>query len=150
MNTFYSPQTTCLCLLAVDEAQVAVPPNRHNVGEEEAVLQRHEAKVDNLHKGPHQPVGLQRRPPRLVQTSLGACALHGRHAAEEDTNHDGGEGELVTGHAGEDLDLAVGVGDAASEEAEPGGRYGTEDTWRMSVNYGEDTMRYGVRNVQPP
>ena len=61
-------------------------------------------------------------------------ALHGRHAAEENTNHDGGESKLVTSNAGEDLELAVRVGNATGEEAKPRSCDGSEDAWEYEVS----------------
>lgn len=117
----------CCGLFAVDQAEVAVPANGNNVGEENPVLKGEEAKVDDLDEGPNHPVGLKGRPPGLLKACLRAGALHGGHAAQEDTDHDGSKGQLVTGHTGEDLHARVWQIDAASQEAEPGRGNGAKD-----------------------
>lgn len=114
-------------LLVVDPAQVTVPANGHNIGKQHTVLQGQEGKVDHLDKGPDHPVCLERGPPCGLELLLRAAALHGGHAAEEDADHDGGEGELVAGNAGHGGEALVGRVDAAGEEVEPGGGDGAED-----------------------
>lgn len=116
-------------LLAVDPAQVAVPANGDNVGKEHTVLQRQEGKVDGLHKRPDHPVGAEGGPPGLLEALLDAGALHGGHAAEEDTNHGRGKDGLVDKDAPEGLDALIGEGDPASEEIEPRCCRGTKDDW---------------------
>lgn len=93
------------------------------------MLERQEGEVDHLDKGPDHPVGLEGRPPRLLQALLGAGSLHGGHAAEERADHNGGKDELVAGDAGEHLDALVPRVDVAGQEAEPGGGNGAEDDW---------------------
>lgn len=105
--------------LAVDPAEVAVPSDGDNVGKQDAVLKRQKGKVDGLNKGPHQPVCLEGGPPRRLQTLLCARSLHGGHAAEEGTNHDGGKQGLVAGNTGERLYPWVSERDVAGQESEP-------------------------------
>lgn len=114
-------------LFAVDPAQVAVPSDGDDVGKEHAVLEGQEGKVDGLDKGPDHPVGAEGGPPGLLEALLGAGALHGGHAGEEDGDHGGREDRLVDEDAGHGLDALVGEGDAAGEEVEPGGGSGAED-----------------------
>lgn len=83
------------------------------------MLQRQEGEVNRLHKGPDHPVGLERGPPGRLELLLGAVALHGGHAAEEDTDHDRREGELVSGDAGNCRKALVGRVDAAGQKVEP-------------------------------
>lgn len=106
-------------LLTVHPAEVAVPANGDNVGKEHAVLQGQKGKVDCLNHGPQHPVGLQRRPPRLLQAFLGAVAFHRCHAAEERSDHDRREQTLVAGHTSEGLNPLVASIDIAGKEAEP-------------------------------
>lgn len=94
-------------LLAVDPAEVAVPADGDNVGKQDSVLERQEGKVDGLHKRPHHPVGLQGRPPSLLEALLGTVSFHGSHAAEEHANHDGCKQGLVAGNAGKSFDSRV-------------------------------------------
>lgn len=107
--------------LAVHPAEVAVPANGDDIGKQQAVLQRQEGEVDKLDKRPQHPVGLQSRPPGGVEALLGAFALHGGHAAQEDSNHDGSEERLVGRHARQRLNTGISEGDATGEEAQPGG-----------------------------
>ena len=117
-----------LRLLSVDPAEVAVPANGDDVGEQDPVLQRQVGEVDELHKRPDHPVGPQRRPPVLLEPLLGAGALHGGHAAQEDADHDRGEGALVAADAGEGLEArAAGDDDLARKQVEPGRGDGAED-----------------------
>lgn len=93
------------------------------------MLERQEGEVDHLDERPHHPVGLQRRPPRLVEALLDAGALHRGHAAQERADHDGREEHLVAGDASEHLDALVPRVDVASQEAEPRRGHGAEDAW---------------------
>lgn len=107
-------------LLAIDPAEVAVPANGYDIGKQDAMLKRQEGKVDCLNNGPHQPVGLQGRPPRLLEALFGTGTLHGGHAAEESANHDGSKQRLVASDAGESFNSRVPKVDIASQESEPG------------------------------
>jgi hypothetical protein len=91
------------------------------------VGQRDEGEVDHLDKRPDHPVGLQGRPPGLLQPLLGAFALHGGHAAQEDANHDGGEEALVAGNTGQRLDALVACIDVTGQKAKPGSSDGAKD-----------------------
>lgn len=106
--------------LAVDPAEVAVPANGDDIGKQQTVLQRQEGKVDKLHRRPQHPVGLEGRPPGLVEALLGALALHRGHAAEEDADHDGSKQQLVSRHARQRLDSGIPEADATGQEAQPG------------------------------
>lgn len=108
-------------LFAIDPAQIAVPANGNDIGEEHAVLEREKGKVNGLDKGPDHPVGAEGGPPGLLEALLGRITLHGGHAAEEDGNHGGRKDGLIDKDAGEGLDALVGRGDAAGEKVEPGG-----------------------------
>lgn len=94
----------CLLLHAVHPAEVTVPADGNDIGEQDTMLQGHECEVDHLDEGPDQPIRLQRRPPGLLQPLLGAYAFHSCHAAQEDTDHDRSEGTLVTPNACESLE----------------------------------------------
>lgn len=91
------------------------------------MLQGQEGEVDHLDKGPDHPVGLKGGPPGGIKLLDGAVALHGGHAAEEDADHDGREGELVACDARDRLEALVGWADATGQEAEPGGGGRPED-----------------------
>lgn len=121
-------QAPTLFALAVDPAQITVPPNGNNVGEENAVLQRQKREVDSLNERPHHPVGLESRPPRLFKTLLGASALHGSHAAKERTDHDWGEEGLIAEDASSGLNSSVGKIDVACQESKPSGSNGAKHT----------------------
>ncbi|KEY66491.1 hypothetical protein S7711_10903 [Stachybotrys chartarum IBT 7711] len=116
-------------LFAVDPAQVAVPADGYDVGEQHPVRQRHIGEVDHLDEWPDHPVGLERGPPRLLEPLLGALALHGGHAAEEDSDHDGREEQLVTGHAREHFNALVPHNDLERQESKPGGSHGSEHAY---------------------
>lgn len=115
--------------LAVDPAEVAVPADGDDVGKHDAMGQGHVGEVDELDERPDTPVSLEGRPPRRLELLLGAGALHGGHAAEEDADHDGGEAALVDGHAGEGGEPRVGRVDAACDEVEPSGSHRAEDAF---------------------
>lgn len=100
--------------LAVHPAEVAVPTNGDDVGKQQTVLQRQEGEVDKLHGRPEHPVGLESRPPGRFKAFRGAFALHGGHAAEEDSNHDGSKQQLVSRHTRRRLDPSIPEGDATS------------------------------------
>lgn len=98
--------------------------------------QGHISEVDELHERPDHPVRLQGGPPGLVEPLLDALTLHGGHAAEEDTNHDGGECSLVASHTSKSLETGIaGNSDLAGQEVEPGGGHRSEDAClNTSVN----------------
>lgn len=122
----HSPQTP-LALLRIHITQVAVPPQRHHIHHQHSMLQRHEAKVHQLHCRPEHPIRLQYRPVRILETLLHAAALHVGHVAEETGKVRGGEDELVEADAGEDCCGLAGGVDARGEEFEPRRRGGAED-----------------------
>lgn len=119
--------------LAVHPAEVAVPANGDDIGKQQTVLQRQEGEVDKLHKRPEHPVGLESRPPSGVEALLGAFALHGGHAAEEDSNHDGSEERLVGRHSRQRLDTGISKGDATGQETQPGGCNRPKNTYNRLV-----------------
>ncbi|KAI9171805.1 LOW QUALITY PROTEIN: hypothetical protein HJFPF1_01296 [Paramyrothecium foliicola] len=141
-------------LLAVDPAEVAVPTDGNNVGEEHPVRQGHVGEVDKLNKRPDHPVGLERRPPSLLEPLLGAGALHGGHAAQEHTDHDGRKEGLVTGNAGERLHALVPESDVAGKEAKPRGGHGAKDACAIQeisiVNTIGLAGNVAGENSQPP
>lgn len=118
---------------AVEEAQVAVPPDADDVDEEDAVVERHDAEVDGLDGGPEVVVAGEGGLVVLAQLLLRGGALEDGHGGEEDADGDGGEDELVGGDAGDGLDDLVLVGDVAGEELEPGCGGGAEDGWVVLV-----------------
>lgn len=122
-------------LLAIDPAEVAVPANGYDIGKQDAMLKRQEGKVDCLNNGPHQPVGLQGRPPRLLEALFGTGTLHGGHAAEESANHDGSKQRLVAGDAGESFNSRVPEVDVASQESEPGCGDRAKDAYALNQHW---------------
>lgn len=70
--------------MAVEEAQVAVPPQRDYIDNQNSVMQRYELEVDDLDEGPDHPVGLKGVLVRAIELILRARTLHDRHAAEEE------------------------------------------------------------------
>ena len=109
------------------------------------MLQGEEGEVDELDERPDHPVGLERRPPRLLEALLGAGALHGGHAAEEDANHDGREERLVAADAGERLEARVAQVDAAGQDAEPRRGDGSKDACNNSAFMPSAAMSVGGR-----
>lgn len=114
------------------------------------MLQREECEVDHLDKRPNHPVGAQSWPVGLIQAFLDAGTLHGGHAAEEDTNHDGGEEKLVAGDAGECLKSLVSHVDVASKDSKPSRGSRAKDDWKRVSYWLEVIHRCVVKNSHPP
>lgn len=87
-------------------------------------LNRHQAKVDNLHSRPQAVVGLERRKihvPELAGDCATASTLGNGHGGEEDSQTEGRKDELVkrdTLHGGAES-ARLGDGEDVLEEAEP-------------------------------
>lgn len=87
-------------------------------------LHRHQSEVDDLHQGPHHEVRLQRRDvhvAELVRDRPTAAALRHGHGREEAADAEGGEDQLVEGHAlhRRAEGAVLGDGERARQEAEP-------------------------------
>lgn len=117
----------CLPLRAVEEAQVAVPPNADNVDKQQAVLQRHQLEVGHLHKRPDHPVGQQRVGVALLQLLSRRGAFKHRHAAQEHANKSWREHALVTRHASQNGRIGRAQVHMTREKLEPGGSGRAED-----------------------
>lgn len=117
------------------------------------MLQRHKLEVRKLHRRPHHPILLQRRPIALLQLCPWVRTLHDRHAAQKAEQIRRGKHGLIRGHARDDLEVrTTWDADGALEEAEPHGRCGSENAATVNrhaagsrvVLVGETTLLNGL------
>ena len=119
--------------LGVDPAQVRVPADGNDVDEDDTVLKRDKGEVDNLNERPQHPVSLESWPPSFLDSLISTLAFHSRHAAKEDTNHDGCKDKLIASNAGKDLESLVGNTDITGKETEPVGRNRSKYHYSLSI-----------------
>jgi hypothetical protein len=123
----------CLLLtatLTIEEAQIAVPPERNDVDDKDAMLKRHDLEVDELHPRPDHPVLHDGCFICALQLLLRRGALHDGHRREETEEVCGREDELVGCDAGDCCrgGLCVAANDyPLLEELEPCCCRGAED-----------------------
>lgn len=67
-------------------AQIAIPPNANPIDKQQSMLQRHQLKVDELHKRPDHVVCPERLEIAPRQLLGRGCPLEQGHAAEEDAD----------------------------------------------------------------
>jgi hypothetical protein len=115
--------------LTIEEAQVAVPPNRDHIDQQYSVIEWDELEIHKLDKWPYHPVLLQGHLVGLVQLLLRARPLHDRHAAQEDKHIGGGKDGLISSNSCNDFEVLVFEHNLVLEKFEPGRSCWTEDGW---------------------
>ena len=70
--------------LAIQEAKVAIPPQRDDIDNQNSMMKRNQLEVDSLNERPNHPILLQRIPIRLIQLIFRAGTFHDGHATQED------------------------------------------------------------------
>jgi hypothetical protein len=124
----YSQYNFKTLLLAIQVAKVTVPAQRHNIDDQNAVVQWNQLEVDGLHEGPNHPVCCQSRPIALVKLVLRTCTLHDGHAAEEDKQVGSSKYSLIASDSGKDFGILVFEDDLILQELEPSCSSWTEDS----------------------
>ena len=94
--------TSSCSLLAVQQAEEAVPTDADEVDGEDAVVEGHELEVDELDEGPEGVVGGEGGDVALGQLVRRAAALHHRHRRQEHPDERRREQQLVRRHARQD------------------------------------------------
>ena len=114
--------------LTIHIAQITIPAQAHNIHNQDPMMQRHICKINRLHRGPEDPVLLERLDIRALQARFGALALHVRHAAQEKRQVGRRKHHLVGKHPGGCRDVGIGELDFGQDFV-PLRCGGAEDSW---------------------
>jgi hypothetical protein len=87
--------------LAVEETQVAVPSQCNNIDHKNAMLKRHNLKVDKLYPWPEHPILCEGGSVCTLYLLPRRRTFHDRHGREETDEIDGCEDELIGGDTGD-------------------------------------------------